>query len=120
MLDVDPVINTIKGATTREFDLLYLAFEDLHTHGRCIVVDTAMIRECRRYQSTFGLDEKDSVIYSSVIADLKSQPLDEDKCFLSRDVAAFNDASLKAELSIYNCRYIKSFRDGLQFIKSKI
>ncbi len=37
-----------------------------------------------------------------------------------QDEAAFNDVSLKAELSLYNCRYIKTFRDGLQFIKSKI
>ncbi len=37
---------------------------------------------------------------------------------ISRDSEAFNNSSVKNELSLYNCRYIKSFRDGLQFIKS--
>lgn len=120
MLDIDPVINTIKGATAREFDLLYLAFEDLLAHGSCIVVDATMIRECRRYQLNFGLSEKDSIIYSSIIADLKAKTTEENKCFLSRDSEAFNNSSVKSELSLYKCRYIKTFRDGLQFIKSKI
>jgi hypothetical protein len=69
------------------------------------------------------LSPQDSIIYSAMVADLKKQPEQETKCFLSRDRKAFgNDdyRSIKAELEKHNCRYISSFAQGLSFIQQKI
>lgn len=75
------------------------------------------------YQRSLNLSLQDSIIYSAVVADLKSQPIEETKCFLSRDRKAFGrdvDHRIKAELRKYNCRYIGSFSQGLDFIQRSL
>jgi hypothetical protein len=58
-----------------------------------------------------------------MVADLKKQPGEEAKCFLSRDRKAFGsdtDRSIKVELEKHNCCYIGSFTQALDFIQSSL
>lgn len=72
------------------------------------------------YQQKLGLSPRDSIIYAAMVADLRIRSKNEEKCFLSRDRKAFDseddDRPIKAELALYNCRYIGSFQQGLDYI----
>jgi predicted nucleic acid-binding protein len=121
MLDLEPVISVLKDAHVRQVDLLHSAFERLLEVGECINVDVASFRNALIYQKSLYLSPQDSIIYATMIADLKKQPEEEKKCFLSRDKKAFDnddDRSIKGELNVYNCRYIGSLVQRLAFIQS--
>ncbi|MBV9259284.1 MAG: hypothetical protein JO215_14815 [Ktedonobacteraceae bacterium] len=80
-------------------------------------------RDALRYQENLSLSPQDSIIYASMIANLKAMPLEERKYFLSRDRRAFgndDDRDIKAELDTYNCRYIGSFVQGLDAIQREL
>lgn len=103
--------------------LLCIILEQLLHAGRCMSIDLASFREASAYQRNLKLSLQDSIIYSAMIADLKNQPQDEVKCFLSRDHRAFGsdaDQRIKTELAKYNCRYIGSFSQGLNFIQRSL
>ena len=110
----------LKDAYTRQIGLLHSTFDKLLSVGECIEINVVNFREAVRYQTTASLAPQDSIIYAAIIEDLKSRPKEEQKCFLSRDEKAFDNPTIKQELGIYNCRYIKNFNDGLQFIQHSI
>lgn len=86
-------------------------------------IDLAIFREASVSRHNLKLLLQDSIIYSAIMADLKSQPEEEAKCFLSRDYRAFGsdaDHRIKAELAKYHCRYIGSFAQGLNFIQRSL
>ena len=122
-LDLMPAINTLENVYLIQMGLLCTIIEQLLSAGRCISMDTSNFREALAYQRSLELSLQDSIIYSAVIADLKNQPIEEGKCFLSRDHKAFgrlSDYKIKAELGKYNCRYIGNFIQGLDFIHSSL
>ncbi len=110
----------LKGVYIRQLDLLLSTFDKLLNVGESIEVNVANLREAIKYQGTFDLSPQDSIIYAAIIGDLKSRLKEEQKCFLSRDEKAFDNPTIKQELGGYNCRYIKNFNDGLQFIQHAI
>jgi hypothetical protein len=123
MLDFEPMVSMLKNAYGRQIDLLHAAFDQLISVGRCISIDISSFREASTYRRSLELSPQDSIIYSAVIADLRKQPQDEAKCFLSRDRKAFGsnaDLGVKVELEKYNCRYIGNFTQGLDFIQSSL
>ncbi len=121
MLDMEPVLRVLKEAHFKQLERLHSAFARLLMIGECIHVDSADFRKAVIYQQTLGLSPQDSIIYARVIADLRTRSQDEEKCFLSRDRKAFgiedDDRSIKTELALYNCRYIGSFAQGLDYIQ---
>ncbi len=122
-LDLKPAVSTLKSVYASQMGLLCATVEQLLNAGRCINMDTSNFREALAYQRNVELSLQDSIIYSAVIADLKNQPIEEGKCFLSRDHKAFGrhgDYKIKTELGKYNCRYIGSFAQGLDFIHSSL
>ena len=91
--------------------------------GRCISIDTSNFGEALTYRRSLELSPQDSIIYSAVAMDLKNQPIEDVKCFLSRDRKAFGREAnhrVKVELGKYNCRYIGSFIQGLDFIRRSL
>ncbi len=123
MLDLKPVINVLRIAHERQISLLYANFGRLVRVGRCIHIDESIFGDASIYQNSLDFSPQDSIIYSAMVADLKKQPEQKIKCFLSRDRKAFgNDdyRSIKVELEKHNCRYIGSFTQGLSFIQQKL
>lgn len=116
-LDLEPVIGTLKETYVRDLDLLHTACDSLLSIGKSIETDISSFRQAVIYQGELGLKPQDSIIYSAIISDMRLRPHEEAKCFLSRDTKAFNNPRLKAELKLYNCRYMGSFKDGLSFIE---
>jgi hypothetical protein len=118
MIDIEPAINMLLDAHTRQLDLLYSTFDRLLSVDECIEINVSIFRAALDYQRNLSLAPQDSIIYAAVVADLQSSPSEEEKCFLSRDKKAFNDdRNIKAELGAYHCRYIGSFIHGLSFIQ---
>lgn len=123
MLDLKPAINVLGHAHVRQIGLLYTTFGQLVSVGRCIHIEASNFIEASAYRDSLDLSPQDSIIYSVMLADLKNQPKQEIKCFLSRDRKAFgNDdyRSIKVELEKHNCRYISSFTQALDFIRSSL
>jgi hypothetical protein len=123
MLDLELAINVLGDAHVRQIDLLYTIFGQLAYIGRCIHIDEANFRDASTYRDSLGLSPQDSTIYSAMVADLKKQPEEEAKCFLSHNRKTFSsdtDRSIKVELEKYNCHYISSFTQALDFIRSSL
>lgn len=128
------LLPTLKKMHEKEVEDLYATFERMLTGGRSIGTDLLSFQESLVYQASLGLFPQDSIIFATVMNDLRERPEEEVKCFLSRDKKAFadeNDRLVKKgnqskseskiragiELKQYNCRYISNFDDGLSYIK---
>jgi hypothetical protein len=123
VLDADPAVTLWKSAYISQMRLLHTIFGQLLSVGRCIYVSASDFGDAIMYQEGLEFSPQDSIIYAAMIADLKKQSAQKMKCFLSRDHKAFgreNDRSIKDELGKHNCRYIGSFIQGLDFVKSTI
>lgn len=121
MRDMEPVIRILTEAHFKQLERLHSTVEKLLAVGECINVNAAYFNNALIYQQNLGFSPQDSIIYATVVADLQTRPGDEEKCFLSRDRKAFgredDDRSIKTELVSYNCRYIGSFAQGLDYIQ---
>ncbi len=116
--DLQPLLVILKDAVDEEFKNLHSTISRLLKIGKSIELDESSLGQALNYQKKFGLKPQDSIIYSTVIADIQRKPPAEIKCFLSRDREAFgDDPGIKSELASYNCRYIGSFAQGLSFIQ---
>jgi hypothetical protein len=123
MLNLEPTMDALENVHIRQIEVLHATFAHLMDIGRCIYIDGLNFREALSYQYSLGLSPQDSIIYAVIVADLKTEPEQEAKCFLSRDRKAFgnaNDPSIKIELGKYNCRYIASFAQGIDFLHSSL
>nr|HET6904355.1 hypothetical protein [Ktedonobacteraceae bacterium] len=116
--ELQPLLLILKNAVNREFDLLHLTVARLLRAGTSIDLDSSILEQALNYQAQFGLKPQDSIIYSTVITDMQRRASTEAKCFLSRDKEAFSiNPGIRSELAAYNCRYIGSFVQGLDFIQ---
>jgi hypothetical protein len=123
MLDLGPIISVLQASQDRELDKWHSTLDRIIDVGKCLEMKTGGIKEAQKYQKTLALSPKDSIIYATLIANLRTRSVEEKKCFLSRDKRAFDksdDRRIKAELEIYNCEYRGSFYGGLQFIQNQL
>lgn len=119
--ELQPLLVILKNAANREFDLLHSTVARLLKTGKSIELDEACLAQALNYQVLFGFKPQDSIIYSTVIADMQRKASTEAKCFLSRDKLAFStNPGIKPELATYNCRYIGNFAQGLDFIQHRL
>ncbi len=118
VLELQPVLVILKDAVNGEFGHLHSTVARLLKVSKSIELDESSLEQALNYQRKFGLKPQDSIIYSTVIANMQQRPVAEAKCFLSRDREAFStNPGIKSELASYNCRYIGSFAQGLSFIQ---
>lgn len=116
--ELQPLLAILKEAVNREFDLLHTLTARLLRVGISIELDEFNVEQAVVYQRQFNLKPQDSIIYSTMIADIQRKPLEEAKCFLSRDKQAFSaNLRISSELTSYNCRCIGSFTQGLSYIQ---
>jgi predicted nucleic acid-binding protein len=116
--DLQPVPIILTNIVEKEIQLLQSTVSRLLNVSKCIETNAPDFTQALAYQGTLALSPQDSIIYSVVIADMQRRSIQEIKCFLSRDKEAFaTNRRIKSELASYNCRYIGSFREGLNFIQ---
>lgn len=71
------------------------------------------------YHNQYGLGYVDSVMYATVISDLRSGSPSGTSCFASRDTD-FAQAGINMELAAFNSRYISTFHNALAYIRSQL
>lgn len=115
---LEPVLHLLQAAIERDLDLLHSTVESLLKVGRSLEMDVNSFQQAMAYQKQLGLSPQDSIIFATIVADLKQQTKEAAKCFLSRDKKAFaTTPRIEAELKSYNCKYINLFTDGLVAIE---
>lgn len=77
------------------------------------------IQEARKVESKFNLTLQDAIIFSSILKHLQNKQPSQ-SCFLNRNAKDFSTTDIKTNLNKLNCKYIPSFKDGFNFITSKI
>ncbi len=118
MKRASPVISVLTQAESLEMAGLDEVMSRLLSVGLQIHIDNKCFKQAILYRENYNLSAQDSLVYAGLIADLQARPLEEKKSFLSLDRKAFADVSgMKAELAPYNCRYIGSFQQGLDYIE---
>jgi predicted nucleic acid-binding protein len=103
-----------------EITSLQATVQTLLIVGRSIETTASIFERASDYQTAYDLPPQDSIIYSTIIADLQRISPDEPKCFVSTNIKDFRYPSIKSELQTYGCRYIAKFADAVQFINSVI
>lgn len=83
-------------------------------------VDSDTFQQAAFYRSEYGLEHIDSLIYASVIADLKKGSIPGPSCFISTDKRGFALPEINAEVSGYGSRYISTVTNGLDFIRGEL
>ncbi len=136
-LGIETLLDTLVAANENEVELLHSTVEQMLAIGRIIETDILSFREAMSYQKTLDLAPQDSIIYATIVADLKKRPHEDLKCFLSRDKKAFSvedDSAanvakerdkkkieakrrIENELKAYGCKYFSSFGNGASYIQ---
>ncbi len=116
-----PVLELLRGAIEGDLDLLHSIIEHMLNVGRSLHTDVINFKQAVQYQKDLDLSPQDSIIFSAIVADLIRQPVEETKCFLSRDYKAFaTNPHIELEMRKYRCKYIKSYDDGLHYVESEL
>ena len=128
--DLDPVLELLQNIIGKETDRLLSVLERVFKVGRSLELDISSFNQALTYKDQLSTSTEDSIVYSTIISDLRRRPYDEFKFFLSRDEKAFGesrnkkkaayDPRIEAELRSYNCKYIGQFEHGLRSIESKL
>lgn len=118
--DLLPIPNMLTNLAKTETNLLQSTVKRLFQVSRAIETNAAIFEQALVYQFLFELSPQDSIIYATVITDLRRKPRNEIKYFISRNWKDFRDFSIKYELESYNCQYVENFEDGLSLIQSSI
>ncbi len=117
-LSMEPLVSRLLDAETPENDLLYNTIQKMLSVGHSIESDLQSLVEARSYQLDYDLFLPDSIIYATIINDLKKRPENEAKRFLSKDIKAFSGSRVKADLRRYKCIYFPNFDNALENIKA--
>lgn len=117
-LNMEPLIAKLLEAVVAENDFLYSTIKRMLSIGRSIETDLQSLEEARSYQKLFDLSLTDSIIYATIINDLRKRPENEEKRFLSRDAKAYSAPRVRADLRQYKCRYFPNFENALGNIKA--
>jgi len=118
--DLQFVPGILTGLAKKEMDLLQGTVKRLLSAGRSIELNSRIFEQAIVYQFMFDLSPQDGIIYAAIIADLLNQARKTPKCFISRDKRAFNDPSIMAELTSYNCQYVVNMSGTLSLIERSL
>jgi hypothetical protein len=106
---VSKEVNILQDTVKRILDLKTL-----------IEINNEIFVEALNYQNIYDLSPQDSIIYSSIIFDLKKRDNGINKVFVSRNSKDFLLDDIQDELATYNCKFLPRFDSCISYIKSKI
>ncbi len=96
----------------REMDRLTGTVERLLASARLIELDLPTFRDATNYTTRYALEIEDAIIFSLVIADLKSRPAREHHLFANRNRKDFSDPGIVNELKNLDCEAMWSFAEA--------
>lgn len=105
----------LAGIAQRESASLHNVVQRLLVSARTAELDGARFAQALIYESQYGLSPQDSIIYASVVSDLRTRPPADLKCFITRNSKDFDAPDIVTELSGYQCQLVFSFEDGLHY-----
>lgn len=108
--ELRPVQATFRQVNQAESVALHLTLERVLAVTTPIGVTKAVLEDAYRSQREYALPAADSVIYASILADLREQDYDTDKVFVSRNKRDFDHHDLLRELGSFRCAYYQDFR----------
>ncbi|MGH2496946.1 MAG: PIN domain-containing protein [Ktedonobacteraceae bacterium] len=117
---LEPVLQLLQNTIRDEPDRLLSVLERILKVGRLLELDISNFNLALAYKDQLSTSIEDSIVYGTIIADLRRRPYEGTKLFLSRDAEAFSYQRIKTELASYSCKYIKEFKDGLGYIESEL
>ena len=110
---LQPLLASLVGVKSTEEGLILQTIARLLKCCRIIHLDSDIFARVLELRTSTDLSFSDLVILSTVLHDLESRPLHEQKWFISRNWRHFRDSSVIAELHRFGCRYCESFQEGL-------
>ncbi|HEY8746892.1 MAG TPA: hypothetical protein VIM11_02880 [Tepidisphaeraceae bacterium] len=114
-----PLVATLTRIGQDQTNRLETVVARMLRSGRTISLTAPLFADAQRLEGLYALSPQDAIVGASVLGDLQAQKADPDShAFLSRNSKDFNP--MKAAFGAVGCRYLSKFRDGLQFIGSKI
>lgn len=85
-----------------------------------IPLESDTLAESLRYQKEYDFSPQDAIVYTSVVADLRSRPAKRGSCFLNRNSKDFDDQNVVDDLANWDCRLFPRFDSGLNFVRSRL
>ena len=79
-----------------------------------IPLEAAVISNSIRFRSQYELKPPDSIIYSSVLHNLRLAS-GQSGCFITRD-SDFHDHDIVESLFAFDCTVLHNFRDGYRYV----
>lgn len=113
-----PVREAMLSLERTELDRLEATIERVINSAITIELNTEIYREALQHRNEIDLELEDSIIFSCVLANLRSQNQETPKCFVSKDAKAFFDPGIESNLADHNCRYISKFPQAISYIRS--
>ncbi len=101
----------------REIDLLESTVDRMLKIGRPLNLNEINFQLALVYKEQYELSPQDAIIYSVILTDIKEQPNQEIKYFISLNWKDFGRPAIRSELRTYNCQYLESFDNALTLIR---
>jgi hypothetical protein len=112
-------IFTVLGSSSQaEKERLDDVLTEMLDHAAVVPITGAVLREAKRAQIDLGLGPQDSIVFASILHDLRQAPPGE-KCFVTKNTRDFNTSPIRERLAEHDCRLLTRFSDALGFVRSR-
>lgn len=105
--------------SSRQIDRLNQTVQSILAVCERVDLNETIFAEALRYRPLYGFSStQDAVIYASVIAHARAQPLPAAKCFITRNPSDFErDPRIRSELRALNCELKGRFAAGAGYLR---
>jgi len=96
------------------------ALQRLVDIAELVAVDAGILVRAIDLREERGLSPQDAIVYSSVLRNLETRDVGEEKRFLNRNTRDFLTPDIQADLEPFSCRIVPSFNDGLAWLRAAL
>lgn len=118
LADTDALVrllnNLLTERTTAQTTRLYATTAQLATVAPGPALTAEVLAEAQTMQLRHGLSSQDALVYSSVVAGLRSLPAGSQRLFITRNPKDFEQPLIVEELRSFNCRLMSNFQGAAQ------
>lgn len=117
--NIQNIASLLLQSNVEDLNRFVVCRERILAAGEVIALTVNVLKAAAEYEVTRDLSPQDALVYSSVVSHLR-QHRPQQACFLNRNYKDFETSEIAAELKPLNCRIIRRFDDGYQFIQSQL